>query len=260
MVLECEEEKTPSLEFDSSPCDTSGVDSNATLVTDGSVSVVPSSDQDSNHGSASIEPSLDKDSTSSSNVREVTFNGVSNALSIIIPALINKCPSDIVVDSAAQVTVLSEQFVKRMQHPPITHEDVKLKGAGNNHFMSARYAKGVSIKIGTATYLWNVYIAPISDNVILGLDFMLHHKVKLDLEFNTVSIGSQVIPATLKRNVNGDTYQVSRVLLGRNTVVPPNSVVQVTGNLEHPMDGNYMVQPKEKQLLLMPSRKTLELL
>ena len=131
-------------------------------------------------------------------IREVNFNGANSGVTIIIPAKIHNHPVNVVVDSAAQVTVLGEKFVRSMQHPPKCCKEVRLRGAGENHYMLAKLAKGVNITIGNFISKCDVYIAPITDDVILGLDFLLEHKVKLDLEFNTFTIGSETIPATLK--------------------------------------------------------------
>ena len=108
-----------------------------------------------------------RNDSNNSKIREVTFSGVTSALSIIIPAKINGCATDVVVDSAAQVTVLSEEFVQSMRDPPKVTENVWLKGAGQGQFMSAKYAEGVSFVIGNHTYNWDIYVAPISDKVIL---------------------------------------------------------------------------------------------
>ena len=185
-------------------------------------------------------------------IREVTFNRTTTGLSIVIPAQINKQTCDAIIDSAAQVTVISENLFQSMKNKPQIQESVKLKGAGQSHHMTAKFARNVLLTLGDHTYKWDIYIAPISDDFILGLDFMLQHKAVVDLEKNTFTVNHQSIPAKLKRNQDGENFQVSRVFLTKKTVVPPNSVVIANTKFDHALTKPYILEPKEKHGILIP--------
>ena len=193
-----------------------------------------------------------KAETASSNIREVTFNRADSGLSIVIPVKINNTPVHAVVDSAAQVTVLGNKFFNMLNNPPKIEEHVKLKGAGHDHHMTAGYAKDVCIQIGGQVYKWNVYVAPITDDFILGLDFMVMHKAVVDLEHNTFAIDHHQISAILKKNKSGETYQVSRVFLKNSVVIPPYSVALAESQLDNLLDDTYLLQPRGKQKTLVP--------
>jgi hypothetical protein len=187
-----------------------------------------------------------------SKIREVTLNRTGSGLSIVIPIKVNKNCVNAIVDSAAQVTVISNNFFHSMKNPPVVQETVKLKKAGQVHHMSAGFAKNVHLFIGDHIYTWDVYIAPINDDFILGLDFMIQHKSVVDLENNTFSIDNKSIPAILKRNQEGTNYQISRLFLARRIVVPPNSVVLTKTKFEHAFDKPYILQPKGKHKVIIP--------
>ena len=78
--------------------------------------------------SSSAMISNEIDTTDVSDLREVAFTKDNSVLKIVIPAQVNGKPIKAVVDSAAQVTVLSETLYKAMKHPPKIEERVKLKG------------------------------------------------------------------------------------------------------------------------------------
>ena len=139
-----------------------------------------------------------------------------------------------------------------MEIPPISLQPVQLKGVGPNHVLDAKYAKDVKFELAGNTYTWNVYIAPILDPVILGLDFLVKHKAILDVGNNTLTIDHNTIHATLKRNGDKE-YAVSRVFLEHNITVPPNSVVIAQGWFERPLHGDYILQPKGCSIVLIPS-------
>jgi hypothetical protein len=210
------------------------------------------------HDSETVNPDSSTDSLdplirlNGSNIREVTLNRTGSGLSIVIPMEVNKECVSAIVDSAAQVTVISNDFFHCMKNQPVVQETVKLKGAGQNHHMTASFAKNVQLLIGGHNYVWDIYIAPITDDCILGLDFMIQHKAVVDLENNTFSMNNCTIPALLKKNQKGENYQVSRVYLANKIVVPPNSVVFAKTKFDHTMEQPYILQPRGEHTILIP--------
>ena len=206
----------------------------------------------SSAGSLGVKTLGNSEQPCMSNVREVTFNRTSSGLSIVIPVKINDQKCNAIIDSAAQVTVISDKFYQSMKSKPAIHESVNLKGAGESHQMSAKFARGAFLTLGDHTYKWDVYIAPISDDFILGLDFMVQHKAVVDLENNLFTLNRQSIPARLKRNKEGQSYQVSRVFLVKKTVVPPNTVVYAKTRFDCAFDTSYILQPKGRLDISIP--------
>ena len=202
--------------------------------------------------SSSAMISNEIDTTDVSDVREVAFTKDNSGLSIVIPAKVNGKPIKAVVDSAAQVTVLSETLYKAMKHPPEIRERVRLKGAGDHHHMMAGIVKNVRLSIGEQTFNWDIYVAPITDEFILGLDFMVKYNAVVDLSNNTFSLDGKTISAVLKKNGKGEQYQVSRVFLKRKVVIPPNSVVRAVARFDHKFTTPYILQAKGKQRVLIP--------
>ena len=59
----------------------------------------------------------------------------------------------------------------------------------------------VPLTLGGKTYKWDLYVAPIEDQLLLGLDFMVHHKVDPLIRRNVLVVDGQYdIPAIFKRN------------------------------------------------------------
>ena len=84
---------------------------------------------------------------------------------------INGKPVQAIVDTAAQITVISRVFADTFTPPLIRGEKITMKGAGNSDYNEAKYCKDTQINIGDIKenpVKWTVLIADISDPVISG--------------------------------------------------------------------------------------------
>ena len=91
-------------------------------------------------------------------------------------------------------------------------------------------------------FFCNVYIAQI-EGVILGLDFMLFHKANVDLANHKIRINDDSYGAKY-RSDHGEAFQVSRVVVSKRTVVPPQPTVHEPCKLEHAINSLFAFQPK----------------
>ena len=102
----------------------------------------------------------------------------------------------------------------------------------------------VPLALGGKTYKWDFYVAIIEDQLSLGLDFMVHHKVDPLLSRNVLVVdGQDEIPAILKRNqsqgtTQTETYWVGRVKVSKRVVVPPNTVTLIEGKVDPTFSGS----------------------
>ena len=101
----------------------------------------------------------------------------------------------------------------------------------------------------------DLYVASISDKMILGLDFMTKHNVIIDFKGNTLHIQKETVPIYyIKEDTN--RYQISRVILAKKTVVPPNTMVRTKVKLSTQLNDekDYVITSKgENKTLLVPN-------
>ena len=94
---------------------------------------------------------------------------------MIVPIEVKGKPTSTVIDTGAQVTIINSQFYDTL-NLSFPSDPVLLKGI-------------------------NLYMAPIEDQLLLGLDFMVHHKVDCLISQNVLVVdGHDEIPAIFKRN------------------------------------------------------------
>lgn len=166
-------------------------------------------------------------------VREVDFGRISS-LSLLVKVL------DAVVDSSAQVTVVNPWVVPQFRSPPHIMDKVSLRGIEQGSFLSTERAEGCKIRLGSELYQSDVYIAPIQNDMIPGLDLLSTYGVTVDLRELVVRIGSKSIPVLLTRCPDGNVVTVSHVVAARKAVLMPNSVQYVMANLTTPCQSHKM--------------------
>ena len=87
---------------------------------------------------------------------------------------------------------------------------VILKGICNTN-LDSKIVQNVPLSIGNFKTLWNFAIADIQDVVILGLDFLEHNKVNINLQDFAISIGSCTVNIESVTNDNKEKIDILRV-------------------------------------------------
>ena len=166
---------------------------------------------------------------------------------MIVPVTINKRRVNAVIDSGAQVSVISQEFHSSFKSTlgRFSHS-VNLKTAGIDDFMKASLLNDIQIGIGAETFNWKLYVAPITDQCIIGLDFLKATGAVIDLENGTLTLNNNTTPAIYKTTTDGDRYKVSRVIAPRKIVVPPHTAVRCKVSLEKPIAEDVHIQPNLK--------------
>ena len=175
-------------------------------------------------------------------LREICIRVNSEDENLMIPICINGVLTEAVIDTGAQCTVISERLLQFMQQPLNFAEDIILREAQQNSKMVAKKAEQVSISIGASEYVWDVYVAPLTDNCILGIDFLRSHEGEISLKQNTLTLNDKKIKGRVRfQSPLVEAPVVRRVTLGRKVVVPPNSIIQAKAHLSSPAAGVYMI-------------------
>ena len=186
-------------------------------------------------------------------VRMVTFRETVGS-SLLIKCGVGGWLTNALVDTAAQVSLLSEEAADRARLNWKTGDLVGLKGAAKQGTLQGRLVRGVSFTIGQKSYQWDVIVAPISDNVILGLDFLLFNRAVVDLDLNMLMINGQAIPSYIQMNEQGQEMQINRVFLKNKVVVPPDTMVAAKCTVDGGLTGEVCMTPfsEGSKSLLVP--------
>ena len=78
------------------------------------------------------------------------------------------------VDSGAEITILSSSIFEKLQNKPGKVRNVNMKLADKDSLLKGFMTHPISIQLGNQVFKERVYVAPISDEMLLGHD-ILHH-------------------------------------------------------------------------------------
>jgi hypothetical protein len=99
--------------------------------------------------------------------------------------------------------------------------------AGKGMQMNGYIAGPFQVVLGTHLFTVEIYVAPIEEDMLLGLDFLEANGVSLHLKEKELQISGEVIPMSLGTGSPLVNEKETGVFLVKGCKVPPNSVMRV---------------------------------
>jgi hypothetical protein len=181
----------------------------------------------------------------------VTVLKLSSGVMFRVPVEVQGMQLQAVVDTAAQVTLVSEEFYKSLDPTPPIRKEVVMNTAGKGMQMNGYIAGPFQVVLGTHLFTVEIYVVPIEEDMLLGLDFVEANGVFLHLKEKEQQIAGDIITMSLGTGsplVNEETG----VFLVKGCKVPPNSVMRVGAQLSESLAGEYIVKAATKGEILIP--------
>ena len=154
------------------------------------------------------------------NCSKVSFSAAGN---LLIPITINGVSLHAVLDTAAQVSVVGSRFVDNFLPTLKFFGAFTLNGIKADSPLPASRSDDVQVTLGDKIFQWKFLKADISDDCILGLDFIANFKLDIRLSENTVTVGDCVIPIQVSSHNTIHSYTVNTVSLFKNVRIKPYS-------------------------------------
>ncbi|CAC5381224.1 unnamed protein product [Mytilus coruscus] len=142
-----------------------------------------------------------------------------------------------IVDTAAMITLVNEKLI------PADNEDsetITLGGWGEQ-LLTGKIIKNTSLDIDRVNIQWDVCKAPLTDDVILGLDILDTLGAVINLSTPILTINNTVINAAFV--YSGGEISIQQVCIKRTITVPPNSEMTVTINTNKSADQEFILEP-----------------
>ena len=189
------------------------------------------------------------ENTIRSNIIQLNNTG-SNDDGYFVRANVNDKPVTLLCDSGANVTILNSNLINtwgNSREPcltPVTTMLLTVTGESKPFKGKAT----VEINLGNVTFQHEVLFADITQDGILGIDFMMQNKCDLIISKSCLKVKGQEIPCYMS---NGSQPVCCRVALVENVSVPPESEIIVLGK---PLDN----VDRSRAGLVEPHRKFVE--
>ncbi|XP_053400393.1 uncharacterized protein LOC128557241 [Mercenaria mercenaria] len=159
-------------------------------------------------------------------------------------------PVKAIVDTAAQVTIISDKVYNSLRHKPPKVKEVKLMTAGRELWLTGYIVGPVRLKIGSKWYKENVYVAPIEQQMLLGFD-ILCDKGQSILDMGRGIIIFDGMHITLDVDSINGFPSVSRVTVAKRKVIPPHSVAHVKCKMDTELT-DYVIEPLDQSKVWKP--------
>ena len=147
---------------------------------------------------------------------------------------LNQLEVECVVNTGAEGTMMSPETSQRLGLKKKSAGKATLVGFTGETALRGIPRYPVTIQLGTKTIEWQVYVAPITDPFLLGLDLMLATSVTI-LGGGPVLVNGEPVDTSVEKTAGA--YNTSRVLFKRPSTLPASSKQGVWGVVEDPLPG-----------------------
>ena len=157
-----------------------------------------------------------------------------NKLGAVMSCVVNGTKTSALLDTGAEVSLLSFDVYEKLAVKPKLTEKLKLEGIVKETNTYAWLISEVKISFDDQhVYEWNFYVASVGQPVVIGIDFLCHFHAILDFSNYTFTLSGVTQELSVLVSEGGGKFLASRIVLEKKLKIPPNSVVQ-TGALMKP--------------------------
>ena len=164
-----------------------------------------------------------------------------------VPVCVHGKTIQAIIDTASEVSIISDKVFNSFEVKPTIQKQITLYAAGREMKMSGYKLGPVEIMLDSKMFVEAVTVAPIEDDMLLGLDFLLKHNATINMEDNVLNIQGHTIKFTSGK-VDEMTAQVARVTIKKRVVVPAWSVLRLNCSMDKTMP-QCIVEPNVTNLL-----------
>ncbi len=154
---------------------------------------------------------------------------------------VEKAPIYAVVDTAADVTIISDKVFAKLGYDAKVHKTVKMWAAGEGQVFDAKKLEPVPVTVGKNVLQWSIFVAPINDDMLLGIDILKALRAAIDLDDETLHCQSETLPliraGARSKDLGG---HVCRVRLTKGIEIPAQSELVLPVDFPTPPKSQYL--------------------
>ncbi|CAC5424214.1 unnamed protein product [Mytilus coruscus] len=102
------------------------------------------------------------------------------------------------VYSGSEVTILKDTIFDTLEPNPYVIRETTMHGAGTNMTMPCRLTSPIKFKIGHMQFNQQLYIAPVSCDIILGCDFIIQNRAVMNIGELIITVQNRNMPLILE--------------------------------------------------------------
>ena len=153
---------------------------------------------------------------------------------------VEEVPLEATIDTAAEVTIISDLVFRSLPRKPPTIKKVTLTAAGRDMKLKSMLVGPVCLQLGSTIYQELIHVAPIVDTMLLGLDFLTKHNFVIDAAGGQMKRESEVISC-----IRNEIQDGVGVLVTKRVTLPPMSVSFIACYLDRELP-QFMIEPDQE--------------
>ena len=206
--------------------------------------------ESSSFGCSGVDSSLKVESA-----REITIRNIPG-MAILVPVRLANSSVMAVVDTGAEATVVSSELADRLGISYLNCSTTSIKMADRDATrLKAYVVPNCPLRIGTQDISWDLIIADIGEDILLGLDFLCGNAGIMDFHNARLSLNGEWIDGK-HRPSKTNTFSVSSVSTLSEVMIPANSAMFIEVKLND-LDTTNVA---DAELLIEPHNTSLDLL
>ena len=167
-----------------------------------------------------------------------------------VTCTINNITLDAVVDTAADVTLVSTEIFKKLKLANVTLGQINMYAAGEGQAFLAKKIGPVKLRFGSHLLLEQIYVAPIRDQMLLGMDLLRKLEAVIDIPNQSMGCKDQSLPLNKTNRLNdrgeGEWDPIPAILVETIRLKPEaETVVQVPLRNFKLKEGLYYLEPNQ---------------
>ena len=155
-----------------------------------------------------------------------------------------------VVDTAAQISMVRSGLLDSI-HP--CAQEVTIHTAAEDSTMKCSLLQNVEFKLENQQYTHSFASGPISDDCILGLDFLLSQDANIDLPSRTILLGRSPVSATIQYRSSETSFGLCRVCVACSVRIPAKTCQLVEIKFDGCCKSPVVTEPRSTDKILVGS-------
>jgi hypothetical protein len=184
-------------------------------------------------------------------LKPVPISQIRPTIGFMVELVVQGVSVQAVVDTGAEVSVLSKRVYDQLDPKPSIKQYVTMTQTGENAKMNGFIVGPVEMQLGSTGYCGDLYVAPLQDQMLLGMEFLHRRKARLDLENGVMTLDRGTVPMMFGR---AEGPLGAQVITAQPLRIPAASAALCLCHLDGTL-GNFAVSPDPMGLsdaLLIP--------
>ncbi|KAK6172537.1 hypothetical protein SNE40_016172 [Patella caerulea] len=153
---------------------------------------------------------------------------------ILVPVTVAETGTDGVVDTGADITVFSMEYADKIALPYREHTTTTLMNAGNGKEMNGFLDVPVRMYIGEIPIDCKICVAPIREDVLIGMDVLKEHNGVILARQGDILIDGTLVPG---RHRHQNDCHIARATTQSDIMLSPMTETVIMAELDNPDEG-----------------------